>query len=593
LGSPAAAGLELDRVGLTTRATDALLAAGHPYRALALVGDQLAAVQGRVGEQDRARLLIALAQAATVVDLPADSTVSSLAATTEALGLVPPDAGALRAQLLAVHARANADHGHHEEALRWAVEAQQLAERLGLTRVAADAATTAARLEERTGNPDESQRVFEKIVAAARADGDGFAEVRGLHHLGSLHFEAGRLHEAADSYGQASRRAMEMAQPWGPYGLDARVMAALTAYITGDWDRAAVLTDVSGQAAPGLAEAALTAVRLEVLAGRGEPGGEAAVDRLRTWWAKDGMVGVLAGAAAVDLLGERDPEAGLRVHDDVVEAVTPLWETELFLARVRLSALVIGQLSHGVMTTTTPTPAPTPTALPGSRSGAAGARDRWAARADELLRAGLDAVARAERRGRPIGPEGTAWLTRLRAEHLRLRWLLGTGGVPVDPGELTDLWRRSAEEFARCGHAVETARSRERLAAVLHAAGRREEAAVSAAQARDAAEALGAAPLLAEIAALTPASRPAGTEAPQPSGPRSSTTRTAGDDLTPREREILVLVAEGHSNGEIGRRLFISTKTVSVHVSRILAKLGASGRTQAAAFARERGLLPH
>ncbi len=37
----------------------------------------------------------------------------------------------------------------------------------------------------------------------------------------------------------------------------------------------------------------------------------------------------------------------------------------------------------------------------------------------------------------------------------------------------------------------------------------------------------------------------------------------------------------------------MSEKTASVHVSRILAKLGASGRTQAAAFARERGLLPH
>jgi len=52
-----------------------------------------------------------------------------------------------------------------------------------------------------------------------------------------------------------------------------------------------------------------------------------------------------------------------------------------------------------------------------------------------------------------------------------------------------------------------------------------------------------------------------------------------------------VLVAEGRSNGEIGKQLFISTKTVSVHVSNILAKLGAAGRTEAAAIARRRGLL--
>ena len=61
--------------------------------------------------------------------------------------------------------------------------------------------------------------------------------------------------------------------------------------------------------------------------------------------------------------------------------------------------------------------------------------------------------------------------------------------------------------------------------------------------------------------------------------------------LTPREAEILALVAEGRSNGEIGKQLFIATKTVSVHVSNILAKLGAAGRTEAAAIARRRGLL--
>lgn len=61
--------------------------------------------------------------------------------------------------------------------------------------------------------------------------------------------------------------------------------------------------------------------------------------------------------------------------------------------------------------------------------------------------------------------------------------------------------------------------------------------------------------------------------------------------LTPREEEVLVLVVEGHSNGEIGSRLFVSTKTVSVHVSNILRKLGASNRIEAAAIARRHGFL--
>jgi hypothetical protein len=47
----------------------------------------------------------------------------------------------------------------------------------------------------------------------------------------------------------------------------------------------------------------------------------------------------------------------------------------------------------------------------------------------------------------------------------------------------------------------------------------------------------------------------------------------------------------GRSNKQIGEHLFISAKTVSVHVSNILAKLGAAGRTEAAAEARRRGLL--
>ena len=65
----------------------------------------------------------------------------------------------------------------------------------------------------------------------------------------------------------------------------------------------------------------------------------------------------------------------------------------------------------------------------------------------------------------------------------------------------------------------------------------------------------------------------------------------APDALTPRESEILQLVAQGRSNGEIAKLLFISAKTVSVHVSNILGKLDASGRTEAAAIARRRGLI--
>jgi DNA-binding CsgD family transcriptional regulator len=60
--------------------------------------------------------------------------------------------------------------------------------------------------------------------------------------------------------------------------------------------------------------------------------------------------------------------------------------------------------------------------------------------------------------------------------------------------------------------------------------------------------------------------------------------------LTEREREVLALVAAGRSNGQIATALFISPKTASVHVSNILAKLGVSGRVEAAAVAHRLGL---
>ena len=98
---------------------------------------------------------------------------------------------------------------------------------------------------------------------------------------------------------------------------------------------------------------------------------------------------------------------------------------------------------------------------------------------------------------------------------------------------------------------------------------------------------LGARLLTAEVEALARRARidltePADGEAPDGPAPATATDKLG---LTPREREVLALVADGRTNRQIAETLFISDKTASVHVSNILAKLGVANRGEAAAVA--------
>ncbi|NEE02698.1 helix-turn-helix transcriptional regulator [Phytoactinopolyspora halotolerans] len=131
--------------------------------------------------------------------------------------------------------------------------------------------------------------------------------------------------------------------------------------------------------------------------------------------------------------------------------------------------------------------------------------------------------------------------------------------------------------------------AKHRKGAALLANGERAAAKVVLHEAAAEARALGATLTLSSIEELCARSG-LGLDGPGADGAwgKAETERTFG--LTAREREVLTLIAAGKSNREIGEALFISTKTASVHVSNILAKLGVSGRGEAAAVAYREGL---
>jgi DNA-binding NarL/FixJ family response regulator len=126
-----------------------------------------------------------------------------------------------------------------------------------------------------------------------------------------------------------------------------------------------------------------------------------------------------------------------------------------------------------------------------------------------------------------------------------------------------------------------------RLASCQIAAGDKKAGAASLAEAIDIGSRLGAVPLVHAAETLArrgriDVRRPATSAQP---------ARSPSHGLTTRELEVLHLVAAGRSNSQIAKDLFISPKTASVHVSHILAKLGVSSRSEAAARAHREGLL--
>ncbi|WP_307871825.1 AAA family ATPase [Micromonospora sp. U21] len=162
-----------------------------------------------------------------------------------------------------------------------------------------------------------------------------------------------------------------------------------------------------------------------------------------------------------------------------------------------------------------------------------------------------------------------------RAHAAQVTALLATAGRALPA------WRAAVEAWRADGQPYPLGRALLALAEAAAAAGERDEVAAAVTEATEIARRLGATPLAEAAATLA---RRVGLRGAGQAGP-------GVDLLTSREREVLRLVAEGHSNSRIAERLFISPKTASVHVSRIIAKLGVTNRGEAAAVAHRLGLL--
>jgi DNA-binding CsgD family transcriptional regulator len=153
------------------------------------------------------------------------------------------------------------------------------------------------------------------------------------------------------------------------------------------------------------------------------------------------------------------------------------------------------------------------------------------------------------------------------------------------------LWSVAVAAWREAGEPYLLAYSLLRLAEACVAAGSRAAAGQAIGEAHELAATLGAEPLVAGAGAFARRTRLslAGAEA-DPQAEPTPVDELNRFALTQREREVLLLVAVGRSNSEIAKALFISSKTVSVHVSNILAKLGVAGRVEAAALAHRLGV---
>ncbi|ASR35402.1 LuxR family transcriptional regulator [Prauserella marina] len=494
-----------------------------------------------------------LAEALTALDATFDEAVAAIAHAWSLVADAEPSRR--RAWVLATRAQILRNQELRDEALWSAQTAVADARAVGVPAAEAAALINLGALADSTGNADEARARLKEAEAKARAAGAVDVELRAIYFHALSYDDAAELRRARDLYDKAVAWAEETGLTWSAVGLAARQRQVSLAYISGDWpDQESAAEPAASVSSTVTAIMSAAWVHLAIARGRFAEA-EGVVNALRGLWKTDAWIATAASSAGAELaFWQGNYREAARRSDEGLG-----WVRDNFagLVGIRIGAVGVEACAAWAATAR----------LHGDESSA----EEAAAMGERLLAQVRECVAEVRPRTGALGPEGRAWLLRAESAATGLR-------SPADPSE----WAETVAAFGY-GAVYEQAISRLHHAEALLAAGDAATAKAELGAAHEVASKLAAAPLLAAVTALA---RRAKIELP---GLRQR--KAVVDLLTERETAVLEQVALGRTNRQVGEELFISEKTVSVHLSRAMAKLGASRRAEAVAIAYERGLL--
>jgi DNA-binding CsgD family transcriptional regulator len=564
--APALAGMSRGRLGL--RSALAAAASGDVPRAVHLlrrIRGWLAAADDRtVGAEPGLATRIGERLAYYLLQIDDDAAAEALPVARETVEQTPAEPPTwYLARAMATYAFALMAAGDNDAAREWAEHALATAGKADAPSVEADALVTLGQLSGRSGDTVAAIGLFTKAfeqAAAARVLG---VELRAAYSLAAEHLARGEMTAASKIAHQGVRRADAEGLGLAPFGMDLQHLHFQAHYADGEWDHAQELADGFPVRVTSQPEAVLSAMALFIDVATGN----SVADERHTWlepfWADMMVTYIGRGLLAEQALWRGDTELALAHAQAAISADS--WPSH-GPSVIRVAAIAVSAHADQAVARR----------AAGDLDGAAAEVAAAAAMLD-LAREGARYPARPKA---VLGPEGRGWLARCRAEYERAR---GANSPTA--------WEEVLAAFGP-DYVYETARTQWRLAEALAEAGRRDDASAVWRTAAATAAQLCAAPLAAALADLARRARlDAG-----PGGHAGHGYRNGHDSggvtgsLTDREREVLRLLARGRSNREIGAELFITTKTASVHVSNILAKLGAASRTEAAAIAHREGL---